>query len=282
MAEGNGQTAGDPAPQSSLRLRILSAVVLAPIVLGAVWAGGIWFTLLLAVAGPIMAFEWARLVLPEGSGPEFGGLATSVLLYLLFANAGAYDLGIVAAFCVALLATSLSLWLGRDARLPLFGFAYVGLSVIAFSWLRADPAFGLLALIWLLGVVWATDIFAYVAGRSIGGAKMAPKLSPNKTWAGLIGGVAGAILVGALVGIWLQSNWVILALISAGLAVFSQAGDVVESSLKRRAGVKDSGSIIPGHGGILDRVDGLMFAAVGAALIGMARGGWAEGVLVWP
>jgi phosphatidate cytidylyltransferase len=168
---------------------------------------------------------------------------------------------------------------------PLLAYPYLILPLVALLWLRLDPTYGRVAIFWLLFLVWATDTFAYFAGRAIGGRKLAPRLSPKKTWAGLIGGMFGAALVGAVAAIWLDlGSPALLALVSAGLAVVAQAGDILESALKRRAGVKDSGKLIPGHGGILDRVDGLVTAAVAAVLIALLHGSLSPGmgVLVWP
>lgn len=272
-----------PKGNSSLGLRIASALVLAPIVLGLVWVGGWPFIALLVVVSPLMAREWASLVAPDGSaGTDAIAISLSLFCALGFAAIGAADAGIAIAIACIGIAASIDLWRGRSVLQLLFGATYVGLPVISFAWLRADLDYGLVALFWLLALVWATDIFAYFAGKAIGGPKMAPQWSPNKTWAGLGGGVAGAILAGALVASWLGTTMWALALVSGILALLSQAGDVVESALKRRAGVKDSGALIPGHGGILDRVDGLMFAAVGAAFIAFVRGEGVSGVLLWP
>ena len=134
-------------------------------------------------------------------------------------------------------------------------------------------------------MVWAIDICAYFAGRFIGGPKLAPRISPKKTWAGLIGGMVGAVALSLGFSIWLGSgSAVILALVALGLTVLEQAGDFAESAMKRRAGVKDSGTLIPGHGGILDRVDGLIAVVLGAALISLVHDAAnpAAGVLIWP
>lgn len=271
------------AGNSSLKLRVISAAVLAPIVLGLVWWGGLPFLALLAIVGPVMVSEWAALVAPDGNAKvEFWGLSLAVLTMLGGLAFGDVASGIVCSLMIIVVVSAVALWRDMPAVRVFWGAAYVGSAVLAFAWLRTDETYGLIALIWLLGIVWATDICAYFAGRAIGGPKMAPRLSPNKTWAGLIGGVLGAIVVGVATAIWIDTNAISLGLVSGALALLSQAGDVTESSLKRRAGVKDSGALIPGHGGILDRVDGLMFAAVGAALIAMARGRGAEGVLLWP
>jgi phosphatidate cytidylyltransferase len=146
---------------------------------------------------------------------------------------------------------------------------------MALDWLRADPVYGQLTIFWLFGVVWATDIGAYAAGRTIGGAKLAPRISPNKTWAGLAGGVLSAGLVGLGVAIWFVKDPHPLALagLSAALAVLAQLGDLGESSLKRHFGVKDSGRLIPGHGGVLDRCDGLLSTAPAVALLCWFAGG---------
>jgi phosphatidate cytidylyltransferase len=152
----------------------------------------------------------------------------------------------------------------RKARLG-FGVAYVAFPAIALLFLREQPN-GLLLALWTLATVWVTDIGAYFAGRSIGGPKLAPTVSPNKTWAGLIGGVISALILGLLLwrfaGLRLQ-----LAFASPILAVIAQIGDLYESWLKRQAGVKDSGTILPGHGGVLDRLDGLAPVAPAAAAL---------------
>jgi phosphatidate cytidylyltransferase len=156
---------------------------------------------------------------------------------------------------------------GQGRRWPMIGFPYILLPCIAIVWLRSGGEWGMLTLYWLLAVVWATDIMAFVAGRTIGGPKLAPRFSPAKTWSGLLGGMAGAAVAGAATSLILDLDVaVLLALISGGIAVIAQIGDIAESALKRYAHVKDSSHLIPGHGGVLDRVDGLIFAAVAAAL----------------
>ncbi len=260
---------------SSLGVRVASAVVLAPIVLGAVWVGGTPFLALLMIAGPLMALEWARLAAPDGSAiSDQIALTVGLVVYLLTLATG--DSGLAFALFLAVLGLALawSLWTGTPTSRTLVGFAYVGGAVAAFAWLRGDSDMGRTTIIWLLGVVWATDIGAYFAGRTFGGPKMAPKLSPNKTWSGLIGGMISAAMVSVAVFVWadidgfaLTTGLIVgLAVFAALVALLSQAGDVYESSMKRAAGVKDSGTVIPGHGGILDRVDGLMFAATFVAI----------------
>jgi phosphatidate cytidylyltransferase len=151
--------------------------------------------------------------------------------------------------------------------------------------LRLDPAFGIEAIVWLFAVVWVTDIMAYVSGRSIGGPKLWPRVSPKKTWAGFIGGTVFGIAAGTVVAMAADvPDLIVPGLLAALAAVATHAGDLLESSVKRHFGVKDAGHIIPGHGGVMDRLDGFAVAGVLAALIGSVHLGWgraAEGLLVW-
>jgi phosphatidate cytidylyltransferase len=140
-------------------------------------------------------------------------------------------------------------------------------------------------MIFLFAVVWATDIAAYFVGRAVGGPKLAPQLSPNKTWSGSIGGLAGAVLAAvAVVKVSGVGSIVAATVIAIALSIAAQIGDLAESALKRRFGVKDAGTLIPGHGGLMDRLDGFVAAAVLACLIGLAHGGThapARGFLIW-
>ncbi len=212
-------------PKSTLIPRIVSALVLAPPVLWAVFNGGIPFLILITLATLIAIFEWVRIT------------------------------------------KRASLW--RNA-----GAVYIALAIYSLFWLRVDPEWGQLTLIWLMVVVWATDIGGYVFGRALGGPKLAPSISPNKTWSGFFGGVALAIggSFGVLSAFGLEGGFGV-SVLAAVLAAISQGGDLLESAMKRRFGVKDSGNIIPGHGGLLDRVDGLMAAAMALALINLSSGG---------
>jgi phosphatidate cytidylyltransferase len=153
-------------------------------------------------------------------------------------------------------------------------FLYAMAALTALLWLRHQPALGRETVIWIVLCIWATDIGAYFTGITAGGAKLAPSISPSKTWSGLVGGMAFAAVASAAVG-WLfhQGNTLPLALIGACLAVVGQLGDLLESVAKRRAGVKDSGNLIPGHGGLLDRIDGLVAALVAVAVVRLAVGG---------
>ena len=223
MSAGTGRP--EPKPGSSaLLLRLLSAAVMIPPALAAVYFGSPWFDAMVFVGAAVLAWEWFGLC-------------------------------------------------GRRAGWLVFGAVYLVASVWALIYLRTDPDLGAYTVFWLFAMVWAVDTGAYAAGRTIGGPKLAPRISPNKTWAGLGGGVLFAALVGGVTALVLERQSVIpLALASGALGVVSQGGDLLESWVKRRFDKKDSGIFIPGHGGLFDRVDGLLAAALAAALITEASG----------
>jgi len=252
-----------PAKSSGLKLRILSAAVMLPVAVAATWLGSWFFAALVALAGVAMLWEWGRL--PGNLAMNVvvsGSLAFVAGLYLCLSSnpAAGFGLVVVMAPVVALLQRERFIW-------HAIGFIYIAIPCLALLWLREAAANGLLIVFWLLVVVWATDIGAYFAGRAIGGPKLIPRISPNKTWAGLFGGMAAAGIAGGLMARFdPQLPALGLALFGAVLAVVAQAGDFAESAVKRRCGVKDSSHLIPGHGGVLDRVDGLLFAAPVAAL----------------
>ena len=242
--------------------RILSAAVLAPLVLLAIYFGGYWFAALIVLAAGLMGWEWARMC----NGGQLGWPGVLAIAALVVPTA-AFHLAIpsIAIPAVLLSGAVLSAAVARvRSKRPdafyflLFGTIYIGAGCLAILWLRTAPAAGREVVFWLLAVVWATDIGAYFAGRGIGGPKLAPKISPNKTWAGLIGGMVCAALVGVGAARFLGGETTFLAVAGLALAVIAQAGDFLESWCKRHFGVKDSSHIIPGHGGILDRVDGLL------------------------
>ncbi len=242
-----------------LLTRVVTALVLAPLVLGVLYAGPPYSDIFMIVVGAVSAWEWARIC-RRNRWDRVVTLAAAVVAVALAAGMfGYYALAgwIIAAGSLA------AAWSGsRDGQADAgwlgLGVAYVALACLAFIWLRDDHPEGLWLVFWLVALIWATDVGAYFAGRMIGGPKLAPAISPNKTWAGLGGGMAAAALVGAGAA-WFGSAapWA-LAAASAALAIVAQLGDLFESSLKRRYGVKDSSGLLPGHGGLLDRVDGLL------------------------
>lgn len=241
------------------------------------WLGGWPFRLLLAGAALIAVREWVVIVGGTARNPMVLPLAlgSAALAFAAGLVAGP-PVGVAAALVLAVVVG----WsaAGHDRGWMAAGLPYVILGAIGLDWLRESPHGGLGLLLYVMLAVWATDIGAYAAGRSIGGPKLAPRLSPKKTWAGLIGGVVSSALAGALVALAVgAARPGVAALIGAVLAVVAQAGDLFESAVKRRYGVKDSGTLIPGHGGLLDRIDGLLTAAAALALFHAAAGE----VLAW-
>lgn len=272
----------------TLGKRFLSAAILLPLALGAAWLGGLYWAGLVLVFAMAMAWEWSSICTPGDQGSAMralgvgpAGLASmlAVGLATVAAAFGRYvpslvllGLGAVGAAAIGALVRG-----GRGGWRGL-GVLYVGFPCIAIIWIRAQHDQGLATLLWLLALVMAVDTGAFAAGRLIGGPKLAPRISPKKTWAGLGGGVAAAMLIGWMAALLLElPRWLPLVLASAALALVEQAGDLAESAFKRRFGVKDSSRLIPGHGGVLDRVDGLL--AVSLA-VGLAEH-FFDGILVW-
>lgn len=251
---------------SALRLRILSSLVLGPLALAAVWFGRPWLPLLALLATGVMDWEWARLSLRKGSNAT-GAVIVLSGIAALAAAIGHTGLALLVALGggVAVLAVALA---GGEAE-PLWaagGTLWIAVDMVGYLWLAGLPAQGRDNALWLLAVVWATDIGAYAVGRGVGGPRLAPRLSPNKTWAGLGGGVAAACLIGLATAYLTGAAPLVLAVASLGLAVIAQLGDLAESLAKRHFGVKDSSHLIPGHGGLLDRLDGFLAAAAVASL----------------
>jgi phosphatidate cytidylyltransferase len=248
-----------------------------PVVLVAVWFGGWPFHAMIALAAAIGAVEWVGLVPPARRIPALIVGCTGVLLALLAQVAIGPSIAVAAALFAALALAAAGG--GSERRLLGFGATYIAVGGVGLIWLRDLPGNGLELFLFAMLAVWATDIGAYAAGRSIGGPKLAPRISPKKTWAGLIGGMACAALVGWGVALFFGAAMPALALlVGAVVAVVAQGGDLFESAVKRRYDAKDSGSLIPGHGGMLDRIDGLLVAAptvaVFHATLGTAVAWW--------
>lgn len=261
---------------SNLQLRVISAVILAVIVLAITWFGGIAFRFLAAIIGAAILYEW--LTMSRGVSSRDNQLVASVgaalvLVALLLGLAPYWVFGLLAAGVLATLAHS---WSVGTTNWAAAGLVYAGLSAIALAFLRGQDLPGLLAILFLFATVWATDILAYFVGRAVGGPKLAPSISPGKTQSGALGGAVGGVIAGVLLG-WVAGapSLALLAIIALVLSIVAQAGDLFESWVKRRHGVKDSGSLIPGHGGVMDRVDGLVAAAFALYLIGALSSGLA-------
>ena len=261
-------------PSEELVKRIVTGVVLGPPVLIALYVGPPYSDVVIAVAACAMGWEWARLC---------GAANTSLVTQIVVGSVGAasiaaaLDLAAISGWLIAVGTLAVALAAKRsdlDASWLALGVLTVGLSCLALIWLRNDPVTGRVIVLWLVAAVWATDIGAFIAGRTLGGPKLAPRISPKKTWSGLGGGMVAAAFVGYVTSFFVdEHNPGALVAGSALLGVVAQAGDLFESMLKRRFGAKDSSQLIPGHGGVLDRADGLMAASLGvAAVIWITRG----------
>lgn len=253
---------------SELKLRIISAIVLAVVVLTATWMGGWAFNLVAAVIAPLIYYEWStmtRLAERDFKANAFGWLI--VLLIALDIAIGGGDLS-MPLLCGGVITAAILVLPGRGPWWIPGGIVYAGLSGISLAAIRGDNQAGLVAMLFIFAVVWGTDILAYFVGRAIGGPKLAPRISPGKTWSGAIGGtVAGVAASGLLtLGVFSRVSLWTMALAFL-LSVASQLGDLFESFIKRRFGVKDSSHLIPGHGGVMDRVDGLVFACFAVFLL---------------
>jgi phosphatidate cytidylyltransferase len=268
---------------ADLPSRVGAAIVLMALALGAAWAGGYGFSAFWLIAALAVHWEWQNLI--GGPNRELRaafGAAGLVIAAPLATNDDAF--WALVALLAGAVGTALTSGLKPPIRLlPGAGVLYAGAMLVSACLLRASWPFGLRAILWLFAVVWGTDVMAYFGGRLIGGPKLWRRVSPAKTWSGFCVGVlcgAGAGLIVAPP----QSQG--LALFAFGLATgaLAQGGDLFESSLKRKFGVKDSGHLIPGHGGLMDRLDGFIAAAIFVALVGAARYGivdMATGVFQW-
>ena len=260
-----GETPKAPAPMRDLGQRIVSGVVLASAVLAALWAGVLPFAVVVGAVGVVVAWEWGRIVRAQGIDAILIIQAMAVVAGVLLAARGLAGLGLLLVLVAAIISALLAF--GERGHMAAFGALYAGLPAISLVWFRYDAA-GFLAVLFILLTVWATDTGAYFAGRLIGGPKLMPRVSPNKTWSGLLGGIAAGSLVGLIFAVVRpELSLAHMAIVGALLGAVSQAGDLLESALKREYGVKDASALIPGHGGFMDRVDGLNAAVVAAAIV---------------
>ena len=264
------QPAGATLISRELQLRIASGVIVGAIAFAVLYWGSGPFAILLGAIAAAMSWEWGRIV--RGGDAD---IITALHIGTAVVAAGLAAFG-MAGLAIAVVAigaiTASALAVGQpNAALTGAGVLYTGLPVIALEWLRSDDSFGLLAVLFVLIVVVVTDTAAYAAGRTLGGPKLWPAVSPNKTWAGLVGGVSAAAVAGVLFPYITGSGapaW--LAALGLLLGLVAQAGDLAESALKRHFGRKDASDLIPGHGGFMDRMDGIVTASVAAALIALA------------
>ena len=264
-------------------LRAASAAILAPLAIGAAYVGGWPFTIFWTIAALAVWWEWIGLVDPTGGRNVV--LATGACALLLEAILAATDNLAIAVMIVALGVLASIATAGKQALLVAGGIVYASALLIASSFIRSDPQAGFLAIVFLFAVVWGTDIGGYFAGRAFGGPKLAPAISPKKTLSGAVGGtISGVAAAVALMAAASTSSPLMVGVIAILLSVVSQIGDLFESWLKRTCEAKDASGLIPGHGGVMDRLDGYIFAVAAAAVIGMTRGGPdapAQGLIAW-
>ena len=286
-----GKFASKLGSANNLVLRVASAAVLGPLVLLFAYIGGWLFFLLCAAAAAGVLWEWTKLVADSADAriliPGFAALLFALVLTGLDEPGAAAGIIIIGA---GLAAGVMAAWPRRfPARNPLVwgscGILYAGIAYLGPALIRRDAAWGFVAVLFVAMTVWTTDISAYAVGRTLGGPLLWPRISPNKTWAGAVGGVLGGVAAGTSVayasGV---DKLVAVGAVAFVLSVLTQAGDLFESAVKRRFGAKDAGSLIPGHGGLMDRLDGFLLAAFVALLIGILRQGPdapGQGLLVW-
>jgi phosphatidate cytidylyltransferase len=285
----------NPPGKSDLLPRILSALVLAPLAIVVAWlpsssysAVGTWvFGIFWLIAAIAVWWEWTTLVSGRPSGNRL----------LFFLGSSALMLAMVVAefsmartrtpmLIIALGALAAGVFARAERRIWVAaGVLYAGALLTAPILLRRDAELGLVAILFLFALVWVTDIAGSFTGRALGGPKLAPSISPNKTWSGAIGGAIGGMLAGGAIAVLAGlGNLSAIALVAFGLSAAAQAGDLFESAIKRRFGAKDAGRLIPGHGGVMDRLDGFIAAAAVAVGLGIIRADMdtaAQGLLLW-
>lgn len=249
----------------NIGVRAASAAVLAPAALAAIWLGEIWFFLAIGAACVLLAIEWALMSAPEQYRQIAWAVGAALIASVLIVQFGRLSAAFVTMVIGAAAAALFARRQGQSGTDASYGVLYIGWPAILVIWLRAMPD-GLGWTAMLFAVAWSADIMAFLAGSTLKGPKLWPRFSPNKTWAGFVGGLIAGAAAGAACGAWIPQLSLVGPLWGALLglltALATMGGDLWESALKRRFGVKDSGVLIPGHGGLLDRVDGLMFAIV--------------------
>lgn len=266
---------------SNLFMRVAAALVLAPLTIAIAWIGGWPWICLVTAAGALLYAEWLMIVGASRNRLIIAAGLSALVIAGILMMTGRTDFAVavlaVGTVLAAILASGQRLWVAG-------GMVYAAAAVVASILVRLDANAGFLALMFVLLIVWVTDIGGYFAGRGIGGPKLWPRVSPKKTWAGAIGGLVLSLAVAAVFALLGFGRMLPLLLLGTVLSVVSQLGDLFESAVKRRFGVKDSSHIIPGHGGLMDRLDGFVAAIVFAAFIGFMRGGLdgvGRGFMVW-
>ena len=266
MAQSCLMTSSPPVKRfdwSNLGLRVASAVVLVPAALAAAWFGGWPYLVLIAIGVALLAIEWGGMSAPVAPTRVAAAVAAAVLAAVFIGYRGDFIWAWGAILLTAGAAAVVARGIAERPADTAYGVLYIAPAALCLVWLRQTDQ-GHWWTIMLFAATWAADIGAFAVGSTLKGPKLWPRFSPNKTWSGFIGGLAAATAVGALMAALpaFRLNLVAAALIGLSVGLATMAGDLWESAIKRRFGVKDSGDLIPGHGGLLDRVDGLMFAVV--------------------
>ena len=267
-----------PFDWRNLGLRAASTAILAPLVVLIVWFGGWPFYLLVLIAAGMLTFEWGQMTAPDSAVRTALTMGLSLAAAAVLAATKQYQAAwivLAAGAAAAAVLAGFRHWADRPADAA-FGVVYIGAPLVALIWLRNAPS-GRAWTLMLLGIAWGADIAAFAVGNLLKGPKLWPRISPNKTWSGFIAGLLAAVAAGEALATYSQGqitpppSWAAVVGLAGGLA--TMAGDLVESMMKRRFGVKDSGQLIPGHGGLLDRVDGLLFAVLVIAAVRLVAGG---------
>jgi phosphatidate cytidylyltransferase len=273
----------------NLLMRVIAGAVLAPVAIAIAYAGGWPWITLVTLAAIGLYIEWLTIV---GAGREMRVVGVGTIALAIAGCCLALG-GIDAALLALVLGLAgIACFSPERRRWSAAGFGYAAVAQLASVWVRLDPEMGFVTLVFVLLIVWATDIGGYVAGRGIGGPKLWPRVSPKKTWAGAIGGFLASLIVAAGFAVFgsnksdptLTLKMAPLLLLAAVLSIASQLGDLFESAVKRRFGVKDSSHVIPGHGGLMDRLDGFVAAVLLAVFFGFLRGGVdgvGRGLMIW-
>lgn len=282
MSESKATSAKAAATEGhNLLLRIGAALVLAPLAIAVAWVGGWLWAGFVTLAAFGLHLEWLTIIAARNGRSVLAGAVILLAVGWIESRQMALDYG-VAAVALGVIAVAFA---SPDRRAWVaLGISYALTASIASIAVRLDPAYGFTALMFVLLVVWATDIGGYFAGRQIGGPRLWPRVSPKKTWAGAIGGLAASLVVGAGFASLGLGKSVPMLVLSAVFSIVAQLGDLFESAIKRRFGVKDSSHIIPGHGGLMDRLDGFVAAIALAAILGFLRAdadGVGRGLMVW-
>jgi phosphatidate cytidylyltransferase len=253
---------------SDLKPRLIAGAVMAAVALALAYAGPKPFALLVIAVALVMCWEWGRVVRGEEFGLAFVVHAGTIIVAGVLAAVGLPALGGVAVAIGGIIL--LVMPLGPRQAMSAAGVAYVGFPTVAMLWLRADVSLGFVAILFIFAIVWGSDIGAFAAGRTIGGPKLWPRVSPNKTWAGFLGALAAGLVSGLIFAqVVSGASSLVLATNGVLLAFVAQMGDLAESALKRQFGIKDSSAIIPGHGGVMDRADSTVAVSVAVSILAL-------------